>query len=255
MDPLILLSSVMVTLELGKLASGTKEDVLINSYTLLTSGIFSSRVIEALRSQAGENFCVLYLYCDYDTYKERSATDLIAELLKKAVLGLNETPEEVNREFEKSKKCGDREQPPLQNFVNMLGGVLASFERAFICIDALDEFPPRQRSKFLDSLPRLIHLSPKTRLFLTGRPWIRDEVSQNFYRDEVSRNFYRDAQMIPIKASEEDIQSYIIGRLSKDRYPKEMNSSLEAEIKQILPQNASGMYVGPVVFSFGDVIN
>jgi len=32
MGPLILFSSVMVTLELGRLASGTKEDVLINLY-------------------------------------------------------------------------------------------------------------------------------------------------------------------------------------------------------------------------------
>ena len=242
MDPLIiLLSSVMVTLELGKLSSGTK-NVLVNSYTLLTSGIFSSLVIDNLCFQPSENFCVLHLYCDYDTHKERSATDLIAELLKKAVFGQNGTPEEVSREFKKSKKCGARERPPLQNVVNMLGGVLASFERAFICIDALDEFPQEQRSRFLDSLAGLILMSPKTRLFLTGRPQIQHD-----------KYFDGGAQTISITAREGEIEAYIAHKLDQSQNSADMNNELKAEIMKILPHKVSGMYVGTVISYAGDV--
>jgi len=232
MGPLILFSSVMVTLELGRLASGTKEDFLINLCTLLTSRISSSLVIDTLCPKARERkFRVFYLYCNYR--EELSAADLIAGLLKKVVAGLDGTPEKVSQEFEGSEVPGsDRMRPLLPDVEDTLGTVLASFERAFICIDALDELPQKQIPQLLDSLAKLILLSSKIRLFLTGRPPIRREIG---------RWFGKGAQILSIRAKEEDIKKYITRRLDQDPNPDVMDSELKSEIVEILPQKASGM--------------
>jgi len=186
---------------------------------------------------------VFYLYCDYR--EQLSATELVAGLLKKVVVGLDRTPEKVSQRFEESKKhgCGQR-RPLLQDLVDMLGTVLASFERAFICIDALDEFSQNQMPRLLSSLAKLIPLSPKTRLFLTGRPLIRREIK---------RRFGQGAQIVSIRARVEDIRSYITHRLGQDPNSDVMNPGLEDEIAEILPEKASGMYVELAVLCSGDV--
>ena len=235
MGPLILFSSVTVTLELGRLSSGTKEEVLVNSYTLLTSRIFSSLVIDTLRSQARERkFRVFYLYCDYPTYKELSAVDLIAWILKQALVGLGRIPEKVDWKFEESEVPGSgRMRPILLDVVDMLGTVLASFvERVFICIDALDEFPPPQRPDLLRSLAKLTRLS-ETRLFLTGRQQI-----------QCDKHLGEGAQTISITTRDEEIEAYIAHRLAQDENPDEMNTELRTEIMKDLPHKVSGMYVG-----------
>jgi len=236
MGPLILFSSVVVTLELGRLSSGTKGEVLVNSYTLLTSRIFSSLVIDTLRSRARERkFRVFYLYCDYLTFKGQSAADLIARLLKQALAGLGEIPEKVGRKFEGSEvPGGDRMRPLLRDVVDMLGAVLASFERVFICIDALDEFPPLQRPALLRSLAELTRLS-ETRLFLTGRPQI-----------QCDKYLGEGAQTISITTRDEEIEAYIAHRLDQDGNSAEMNTELKTEIMKTLPHKVSGMYVGVV---------
>ena len=239
MDPLILFSSVTVTLELGRLSSGTKGDVLINSYTLLTSGIFSSLVIDTLRSRARERkFHVFHLYCDYLAHKERTAVDLIARLLKQALARLDRIPEKVSLKFEESEVPGsDRVRPLLQDVADMLDTVLASFERVFICIDALDEFPPLQRPDLLRCLAKLTRQS-KTRLFLTGRPQIQHD----------KKHLGKGAQTLSIKARKEEIKAYIARRLDEDQNSAEMSTQLRIEIMETLPHKVSRMYVGVVIF-------
>ncbi|CUS09922.1 unnamed protein product, partial [Tuber aestivum] len=195
----------------------------------------SSLVIDTLCPRVGQNFRVLYLYCHYPTYKKLSAADLIAGLLKKAMTGLDGIPEEVSREFEKSKHYeGGRRRPLLLDVVNMLYAVLTSFERAFICIDALDECPSGQRIELLNSLETLIRQPSKTRLFLTGRPLIHREIEQYLSKS---------AQIVSIKPNEGDIKEYITQRLDRDPNPDEMNSQLRTDIMRILPHKVSGIFL------------
>ena len=186
---------------------------------------------------------MVYLYCDYLTYKERFAIDLIALLLKQALAGLGRIPERVSRKFEGSEVPGsDRMRPLLPDIVDMLSTVLASFERVFICIDALDEFPPLQRPDFLRSLAELTRLS-ETRLFLTGRPQIQHD----------KKYLGEGTQTISITTREEELKAYITHRLDQDQNSAEMNTELKAEIMKILPHKVSGMYVGVAVSYAEDV--
>jgi len=195
---------------------------------------FSSLVIDALRSQARERkFHVFYLYCDYPTFKGRLAVDLMARLLKQALAGLGRIPESVGRKFEGSEVPGsDRMRPLLPDVVDMLATVLASFERVFVCIDALDEFPPLQWPDLLRSLAELTRLS-ETRLFLTGRPQI-----------QCDKYLGEDAQTISITTRDGEIEAYIAYRLDQDQNSDEMNTELKTEIMKTLPHKVSGMYVG-----------
>lgn len=185
---------------------------------------------------------MFYLYCDYLTYKERFAVDLIAQLLKQALAWLGRIPEKVSRKFEGSEVPGsDRMRPLLQEVVDMLGTVLGSFERVFICIDGLDEFPPLQRPDLLHSLAELTRLS-KTRLFLTGRPQIQHD-----------KYFDGGTQTISITARKEEIKAYISRRLDQDQNSAEMSTDLRIEIMETLPHKVSEMYVGVVLFHAGGV--
>ena len=126
-------------------------------------------------------------------------------------------------------------RPLLRDVVDMLGTVLASFERVFICIDALDEFPPLQRPALLRSLVELTRLS-ETRFFLTGRPQI-----------QCDKYLGKGAKTISITTRDEEIEAYIAHRLDQDENSDEMNTELKTEIMKDLPHKVSGMYVGVVI--------
>ncbi|PWW73722.1 hypothetical protein C7212DRAFT_218751 [Tuber magnatum] len=234
---------LLQTNEFSDWAYGSADPILFCYGPGAGKACISSLVIDTLCSKADEqNFPMLYLYCDYATYKELSATDLIAELLKKVVAWLDRIPEEVSREFKKFKNY-DRERPPPKDVSDKLCAVLAPFERAFICIDALDEFPIGQRPELLRFLKVLTTRQPsKIRLFLTGRPLVEREIELYLGKG---------AQIISFKPSEEDIKEYITQRLCRDPNPDEMNPRLRNDIMRILPHKVSGMYVDVVISCTG----
>ena len=75
---------------------------------------------------------------------------------------------------------------------------------------------------------------PTTRLFLTGRLHIRDEVQKYFPGT---------AKMLPISPTEHDIRLYLTMRLRRYSEFDAMDVELEAEILRTIPQVISGVYV------------
>jgi len=55
----------------------------------------------------------------------------------------------------------------------------SSQKPTFICIDALDECVPEHLAKLLDSLNQILQKAPGTRIFVTGRPHIRQEIEKS----------------------------------------------------------------------------
>ena len=113
----------------------------------------------------------------------------------------------------------------------MLIKSISSLRRGFICIDALDEFLTKHRPELWDSLQYIVRECPNIRLFITGRPHIREEVKKYFpgYPDLSS-----------IKPTEEDIRGYVTMRLKKDPEPDAMDPELEPDILTIIPDKISG---------------
>jgi len=58
------------------------------------------------------------------------------------------------------------------DFVKILQAIPSS-QPTFMCIDALNECVALHRVKLLNSLKQFLEKSPSTRIFITGRPYIR----------------------------------------------------------------------------------
>ena len=192
-------------------------------------------MIDTLCDSIGEGgVAVACVYCDFHVHKEQSASSVLAALLKQLVAGVEPIPQEITEAFKRAKREVDGRNLRLPEIRRMLIKSLAFLPRGFICIDALDEFPTKQRPELWDSLNQVIRECPNTRLFVTGRPHIREEVKKYFpgYPD-----------LTPVKPAQEDIREYITMRLEKDLEPDAMDAELKADILKIIPDRASGAYV------------
>ena len=174
---------------------------------------------------------VACFYCDFQGHKSQSATGVLAALLKQLVAGVEPIPKEIKEAFEQAKGKVDGRALRLPGIHTMLIESISSLRRGFICIDALDEFPAKHRPELWDSLQYIVRECPKIRLFITGRPHIREEVK---------RYFPGYPHQSPIKPTEEDIQGYITMRLRKDLESDAMDPELEADILTIIPDKISG---------------
>ena len=74
-------------------------------------------------------------------------------------------------------------------------------------------------------------MSPRIRVFLTGRPHIDDEITKCF----------NDALRIPLSTTPGDIESYLEMRLDCDTDPNAMDDELRANIMRIIPEKISEM--------------
>ena len=134
-------------------------------------------MIDTLCDQDGEqNATIACFYFDFAAQKDQSPASMMGALLKQVVSGLEEIPEAVSRAYQKQKRALGGRGPRLSDIVKMLQ-TTSSKERTFICIDALDECVPEHQAKILDSLNRVLEKSPATRIFVTGRPHIRPEIT------------------------------------------------------------------------------
>jgi len=154
-------------------------------------------------------------------------------LLKQAVGGLDEIPEEVSQAYQKQKKGLGGRGPRLSDIVKMLQ-TTSSKERTFICIDALDECVPEYRVKLLDSLNKILQNSASTRIFVTKRPHIRPKIEKRLGERVTS---------LSISTKRGDMIRYLHSRLEEDATPDAMDSGLEAEILRKIPESVSEMYV------------
>ena len=158
---------------------------------------------------------------------------MLGSLLKQVVSGLEEIPEEIVQAYKDHKKVIDGRGLQLADIVKMLQ-TTTSENPTFICIDALDECIARYRFKVLDALNQILRRSPCTRVFVTGRPQIQAEVEKRFSRRVMATR---------ITPRRHDIIGFLHTRLDEDTKPDEMDSSLEAEILNKIPEDVSEMLV------------
>ena len=158
---------------------------------------------------------------------------MIGGLLRQIALGEVENVGEIQNAFKKSRQGGGKglRLPEMQElFVKTIG----SLDRAYICVDAMDELLPQHRSEFLRALQQIIQEASNTRLFVTGRPHIRGELD---------RNLTRRAYTIHIVPNQGDIARYLCRKIEEanDRDPGLMTENLRNDIMKIMQEKASEM--------------
>ena len=197
----------------------------------LTARDTSSLVIDSLCDQAKkENIAVAALYCDFLSQQEQTVTNIMGTIFKQLVVK-GGIPNYVRKAFEEGKTELGGRRLRLGELMGMLRTAIASLPQVFICVDALDEFLPKCLPELLESLRDIIRGSPSTRIFLTGRPHVREDVQRYFTK----------AVRIPISPNTDDIRNYVEMRLDRDSEPEAMTSDLRAEIVQVILEKISDM--------------
>ena len=188
-------------------------------------------MIDSLCDRAAEeSIAVAGLYYDYLSQQEQTTTNIMGAILKQLV-GRGGIPNYLRDAFQKSKGEFGGRGPLLEDLMGMLRTAIASLPRVFICLDALDECLPKYLAELLSSLRDIIQESPRTRLFLTGRPHVGEDVLRYFYR----------VIIVPISPNPEDIRNYVEMRLDRDAEPEAMSDDLRADIVRAILENVSDM--------------
>ena len=192
-------------------------------------------MIDHLCDQAGEkDIAVAGLYCDFLSQQEQTVNNIIGAILKQLV-GRGDIPSYLREAYQKAKKEFGGRGPQLADLMGMLRTTIASLPRVFICIDALDECPPKCLPELLGSLRDIARVSPTTRIFFTGRPHAREDIQRYFTK----------ALVIPISPNRDDIRNYLEMRIDRDAEPEAMNIDLRADIIRVILENISDMCVRP----------
>ena len=197
-------------------------------------------MIDSLCDQAKkENIAVAGLYCDFLSQQEQTIANIMGAILKQ-LAGRGSIPNHLREPFQAAKlEFGGRGLRPA-DLMGMLRIALASLPQVFICIDALDECLPKCLPELLESLRDIVRESPSTRIFLTGRPHVEEDV----------RRYFTSVIVIPISPNPDDIRNYLEMRLKRDPEPEAMSNELRADIVRVIMEKVSDMYVGHLEFPF-----
>ena len=204
----------------------------------------SSLVIDNLCDQASEeDIAVACLYCDFLAQEEQTVTSMMGAILKQLVGGVD-IPVYLREAFEEGQKVIGGRGLLLPGLMRILRRTIASLGQVFICVDALDEFLPKNLPELLESLVDIVQESPNTRIFLTGRPHVADAI----------QGYFTKAVVIPINPNTDDIKSYLDVRLNRDDEPKAMDNDLRADIVGVILDKMSDMCVGALSLSIPSIM-
>ena len=201
----------------------------------LTARNTSSLVIDSLCDEAGEeNIAVAAFYCDFLSQQDQTINNIVGAILKQLV-GRGVIAKDIWEAFQKAKKEVGGRGPRLADLMGMLRTTIASLPRVFICIDALNECLPKCLPELLGSLRDIVREFPSTRIFLTGRPHVREDIQR----------YLTWAVVIPISPNTDDIRNYLEMRLDRDAEPEAMSNDLRVDIMRVILEKISDMCVGP----------
>jgi len=236
----VALSFAQVPLGPGKHISGRRgASVTLGTMyrQMLIDGI-SSLVIDKLCDQVGDRkIAVACFYCDFQSQKMQTPENVLGALTKQIVRGLGSIPVEINSAFQKAKGQVVGRGLRVPEALELLKAALAPLDRAFICIDALDELLEKHLPQLLRSLHTISQLLPAIRFFFTGRPHTGAEINKYFPGA---------AQFLQIKPTREDIVRYVEMMLDDDSLPGAMNPGLRAEIMERVSETISDVYVAAI---------
>jgi Cdc6-like AAA superfamily ATPase len=199
--------------------------------------IITSIIIDHLwtKFQNDTSIGIAYLYCNFRRQYEQKPADLLASLLKQLVQEQTSIPEGMKSLYKHHKD--KRTRPSFDEISKVLHSVVADYSRAYIIIDALDECqvsdgrgPDVDRKKLLSEI---FDLQAKTGagLFATSR-----------FVPEIVKQF-EGSLSLEIRASDEDVQRYLDGQISKLPLFVLRNPDLQKEIKTEIIKATGGMHV------------
>ena len=187
-----------------------------------------------------QKIAVACFYCDFQDQKRQTPENVLGALIKLIVRRSGAIPTEINSAFQKAKGQIGGRGLRVPEALELLKAVLAPFDRAFICIDALDELLERHLAQILRSLNTISQSLPAIRFFFTGRPHIEAEIKKYFPGG---------TRFFEVKPTKEDIMRYVERMLDDDSVLGAMNADLSAEIMNQVSETISDLYVTAIFCS------
>ena len=192
-----------------------------------------------MTSQLGqqEKVGIACLYYDYRIQESQTLVNILGDILKQLLVKVSDSNSQFMEEVEKKLDAIQKEKRGVQehDLLPMLKQALSILHMGFVCMDAIDELEPRIRKRLLSTLHTLQAECRSTRLFLTGRSHIQQEVKDSLGIHE--------GDSISISADDGDIRAYLIHEIEQDRDPCAMNEKLKEEILDVIIAKSEGMYV------------
>lgn len=190
--------------------------------------ILTSIVIEHLHKQLQDEpgVGISYIYCNFRRKDDQKAEDLLSSLLKQFSKGQASIPESVKSLYDHHKDKQTR--PSFDEISKTLQSIIATYSRAFIIIDALDECQVSngQRTTFLTEV-FAIQAKYGTNIFITSR-----------HIPEIKSKLANDIE-IEIRAHDEDIKAYLDSHISGSG--SKLLKDLHEEIKIKIIEAVDGM--------------
>ena len=205
---------------------------------MLTGCDDSSLVVDKLRDQTGGQHTAVTCFCfDFTAREEQTATSILGSILKQVISGTESVPEDIWRTLQEQKKAVSGSKPQLGDIVKVPQPT-APPQRTFMATDALDKCTTVQRVQLFESLKQILEKSPGARIFVPGRFRIRAEITKHLTRQMTS---------IYLGLTRDEVIRSLRVRLSEDETPDAMDSSLEADILEIIPASISEMWVATMM--------
>lgn len=155
-----------------------------------------------------EKTAVLFVYNDYKDQQSQSTVNIVGALLQQILLRAGDISKEVMAVYEEHQR--GRIQPTFDKLCKVLCGEVRKLSRAFLVVDALDEFHADSGDRSpLMALSKKLLKEQSSRLMITSRHNASIESS------------LPSAVHIEVRASDEDIRDYLESQLATARQGSE----------------------------------
>ncbi|KAJ7453109.1 hypothetical protein FB451DRAFT_1565664 [Mycena latifolia] len=171
---------------------------------------------------------VAVIYLNHQENEIQTLANLLAGLSRQ----FSTYPSRPVRElYEKHREQHTR--PSLEEVNLILRSTISDFDRVFIIVDAIDEYPEEQRYTLLRYLSSLTALRTTVNLMVTSRPHINLSYV-------VGKPVY-----LEIRAKEDDIRRYVAEILKSSRLSRHIMNcpSLQEEIEEKIVRRSDGMFL------------
>lgn len=174
---------------------------------------------------------IAYLYCNFRRQHEQKPSNLLESILKQLVQKQCTVPESV-RSLYSHHTTTKQTRPLVEEISKVLRSVITNYSRCFIIVDALDEcqISDGGRKQFLSEIFDL-QIQTGINVFATSR----------FIPD--IEKYFEGSITVEIRASDEDVERYVDGHMSRLPLFVSRSPDLQDKIKTKIKTAVDGMYV------------
>jgi DNA polymerase III delta prime subunit len=173
-----------------------------------------------------DNVGIGYVFGNFRRADELTCVAILASLTRQ-LAEKKDLPSDVLKMFKKHKS--ERSRPRLDELVSTLISIASRHATVFVVVDALDELHPDERASLTSALFSIQRGKADFRILATSR--IIPEIVSEF----------KDAQHLEIRASEEDISTYLDGKMPGLPLFVRRNPELQEEIKSKINMAVDGV--------------